>query len=423
MSASSPNRRGGAALVGSLLLASLGNGLFLPLSLVYFTALTDIRLALLGTLLGAANMITVPVPLCAGALADRFGARPVVIGAQVLQAASFLSYVWVRSPVMVFLAAAVGAVGVRFFWSSIFTLIADYTDQAHARQELWYARANITRTVGIGAGGLVTGLLVTNGGADAYHAIAYISFGCFTVAAVTLAAFLRIPRHRPTQEAIAPSGYRDLLKDRPFLAFTTVNTLYALSTLMLGLALPTFVTVVLHRSAWLTSTVLVGNAVLIALFGHSVTRRLAPLRRTRVICAAGGLWACWSLALGAIAGGRSMWAAPAVLIAATLMFTLAEVIHAPASMALAADGAPPRARGRYLAGFQYSFVLAEIIAPVFFTSLFGLGHATPFLVLGALNIAAIACTLRLERHLLPASERPGGHSSEGLHPVAGGNER
>ncbi len=402
MSASTPNRRGGAALVGSLLLASLGSGLFLPLSLVYFTALTDIPLALLGTLLGAANTITLPVPLCAGALADRFGARSVVIGAQALQAASFLCYVWVHSPVMVFLAAAVGAVGVRFFWSSIFTLIADYTDQAHARQELWYARANIARTVGIGAGGLAAGLLIANGGADAYRAIAYASFACFTVAAATLAAFLRMPSHRPVKGSIPLFGYRDLLKDRPFLALTSVNTLYALSTLMLGLALPTFVRVVLHRSAWLTSAVLVGNAVLIALLGNSVTRRLAHLRRTRVICAAGGLWACWSLALGGIACGRITWAAPAALIAATLMFTLAEVIHAPASMALAADGAPPRARGRYLAGFQYSFVFAEIIAPVFFTNLFGFGHAIPFLALGALNIAAIACTLRLERHVLPA---------------------
>jgi len=383
MSASTPNRRGGAALVGSLLLASLGSGLFLPLSLIYFTALTEIPLALLGTLLGAANTITLPVPLCAGALADRFGARSVVIGAQALQAASFLCYVWVRSPVMVFLAAAVGAVGVRFFWSSIFTLIADYTDQAHARQELWYARANIARTVGIGAGGLAAGLLIVNGGVDSYRAIAYVSCACFAVAAATLAAFLRMPSHRPVMES-------------------SVNTLYALSTLMLGLALPTFVRVVLHRSAWLTSAVLVGNAVLIALLGNSVTRRLAHLRRTRVICAAGGLWACWSLALGGIAYGRVTWAAPAALIAATLMFTLAEVIHAPASMALAADGAPPRARGRYLAGFQYSFVFAEIIAPVFFTNLFGVGHAIPFLALGALNIAAIACTLRLERHVLPA---------------------
>lgn len=398
MSASTSTIRGGAALVGSLLLTSLGSGLFLPLSLVYFTTLTRIPLALLGTLLGAANAITIPVPLCAGALADRFGARPVVIGAQALQAASFLSYVWVDSPVEIFLAAMVGAVGVRFFWSSVFTLIADCTDRADARQDLWYARANIARTVGIGAGGLVTGLLVAGGGADAYHAIAYASCACFTVAAASLTAFLRMPRHHRTGAATPQFGYRDLVKDRSFLGLTAVNTLYALSTLMLGLALPTFVHAVLHRSARLTAAVLVGNAVLIALLGNSVTRRVAPLRRTRVICAAGGLWACWSLALGGIAYGRTAWAVP-TLIAATLMFTLAEVMHAPASMALATDGAPPRARGRYLAGFQYSFVIAEIIAPVFFTTLFGYGHATPFLILGALNITAIASTLRLERHL------------------------
>jgi MFS family permease len=393
-------RRSGAALVGSLVLVSVGGGLFLPLSIIYFTALTAVPLSVLGVLLGAASAIAIPVPLCAGLLVDRLGARSLVMGGQLLQAVSFLAYAWVREPVGIFSASAAGAVGVRLFWSSVFTLIADHADHAAAGgKDLWYARANIARTVGIGLGGLIAGVAIAGGSDAAYRAIAWAASGCFALAAATIATFLRAPS--PRGSGPAPRfGYRVVLGDRPFLGLTVLNSCYALSTIMLGLTLPTFIRTALHSPAWLASVILAGNAVLIALLGSPLTRRLSRQRRTRVLCLAAGLWTAWSLSLAAIAPGRAPWAVP-VLIAATLAFTLAEVTHAPAAMAIAAACGPPQARGRYLAVFQYSFVAAETVGPVFFTTLFGIGHAVPFLALGAVNAVAIMLTLGLERHLPP----------------------
>ena len=97
-------------LVLALVVDSLGNGLFLPLSLIFFLALTDVPLALLGALLTAATAITLPVPIWAGALADRYGALPIVVAAQALQAAGFVAYAHVGGPVSVFAAAALVAV-------------------------------------------------------------------------------------------------------------------------------------------------------------------------------------------------------------------------------------------------------------------------------------------------------------------------
>ncbi|WP_246158430.1 MFS transporter [Catellatospora sichuanensis] len=394
-----PHRRSGTALVGSLLLTSIGGGLFLPLSIVYFTALTTVPLAELGILIGAANAITIPVPLFAGALADRVGARTLVIGALLLQAASFLAFVHVRQPAGIFIAAAVGATGVRFFWSTLFTFIADHADHTAVLKDVWYARANITRTVGIGTGGLITGAVLADGQDATYRAIAYAACICLTLAAASLAAYPRMPR--PTAHGTGPAvGYRAVLADRPFLMLTAVNTVFAMSTLMLGLTLPTFIRTALHAPAWLASVVLVGNAIIIGVLGGPLTRRLARHRRTRLICLAAGLWTTWSLAFAGISGEHSVWSVP-VLVAATVLFTTAEIIHAPASMAIAAACAPPATRGRYLALFQYSFVGAEIAAPVLFAGLFGLGHAMPFLALAVLNIIAFACTLRLEPHLPP----------------------
>jgi hypothetical protein len=53
------------------------------------------------------------------------------------------------------------------------TLTADYADHVgSARKDSWYAWTNIARTVGLGAGGLITGLVIADGSESAYRVIA-----------------------------------------------------------------------------------------------------------------------------------------------------------------------------------------------------------------------------------------------------------
>lgn len=401
-----PRSRGGPVLIGALVVDALGNGLFMPLSLVYFTALTDVPLALLGTLLSVANLITLPVPVWAGALADRVGALPLVIGSQVVQAAGFVAYGWVSEPVGILVAATLVAVGVRFFWSSVFTALADYADggAATVSKDSWFAWSNMTRTGGLALGGLVTGVAIADGSASGYRAIAYVTAACFLAAALALALFVRAPRVLPDTPPATTSGYRTLLRDGPFLGLTGVNTVYAMSSMMLGLAMPTFVLHGLRGPAWLTSLLLVGSTVLITLLTAPTVRRLAPFRRTRSLMVAAGLWVAWCLVLAALAPGHRGWLVVA-LVGATLLFTLAEVIHAPVSMALAASAAPAEFRGRYLATYQYSFTVAGIVAPAFFTTLFELHRSMPWLALGVINAASIGAVLLLERRLPAAALR------------------
>jgi MFS family permease len=391
--------RGGPVLIGALAVDSLGNGLFLPLSLIYFVELTDVPLALVGVLLTVANVVTLPIPVWVGTLADRFGALPLVVGAQLLQAAGFLAYAWVTGPVGILVSSALVAIGVRFFWSAVFTAIADHVDGSTSTlsRDTWYALANGARTAGLAVGGLVTGIVVADGRDATYRAVAFAAAGCFTAAAVLITAFVRTGpgREHPPLEL---SGYATLLRDRPFLGLIGLNAVYALSSMMLGVALPTVVLHGIDGPAWLTSLLLAGNAVLIAVLSAPVVARLAGFRRTRSIIVAAALWTAWCASLAVLVPGQQGWVLP-VLVGGTLLFTAAELVHAPVSTALAAAAAPPAARGRYLATFQYSFAVSSIIAPAFFATLFELHPAAPWIALGFLNAASIAGVLLLERRL------------------------
>jgi hypothetical protein len=129
------------------------------------------------------------------------------------------------------------------------------------------------------------------------------------------------------------------------------------------------------------------------------------VRRTRSIAVAAALWVLWCgmLALVGVSDGS---AATIVLVVGTLLFTVAEAVHAPISTAAAAGAAPAVARGRYLATFQYSFAAASVIAPAFFGGLYAAGHALPFLLLGVVNALSVPAVLALERALSAPALRP-----------------
>ncbi|HEU5474350.1 MAG TPA: MFS transporter [Actinophytocola sp.] len=386
---------------------SIGNGLFLPLGLIFFTKITDVPLVLIGVLLSVANVMQLPIPVFAGALADRYGARPLVVLAQVLQALGYFAAGLVTGPVGILVSAVLTALGVRFFWSSIFTLIADYVDgrPAGRSKDYWYGWTNMARTAGLGIGGVLTGIALANPqtGDHVFRMIAFGAAACFTAAAVTIALVVRAPRAGRV-EAAATRGYRDLLRDRPYLGLVLVNAVFALSSMMLALALPALVLIHLDAQAWLISALLVGNTIVVSVVTAPVVLWLRPFRRTRIVATAGALWAGWALLLAVLRPGQLAWAVP-VLIAATVLYTAATVIHAPVSMGLAAAAAPVQTRGRYLAIFQYSFTIAEIVGPGFFTTLFAMRHGLPWVALAVLNGLAVVAVLALERRLPTAAIR------------------
>ncbi|GAA1827488.1 MFS transporter [Agromyces salentinus] len=393
-------RRGRGALVLALGSASLAGGLFLPLSLVYFTVLTDIDLAPLGGLVALAGLVTLPLPVLAGWLVDRIGPRPVVVAAMLLQALGYLLCVFVREPVGVFAASAALACGSRLFWSSVFALVVEAAAaEGDPGPEEWFARVNVIRTVGIIAGGLIAGLVISTDRPG-------LLVGLATAAAVACAAaglILRVGHARsagrpagwiPVASTGSRPGYRAVLSDARFLGFLALNSVFALSTLFAGLSFPTLVRSGLGAPGWLTSSLLVGNAVLVAALGAWGGRLATRNEPFSVLRAAAALWAAAYLAVALGAAGGLVLAILA-LVTAVVLLSGAEILHAPASTALVSAMADPRVRGRYLAVFQYSFVAAELIAPVLFAALFVVSEPLPFLIVAGANVVALAGLLAL----------------------------
>jgi MFS family permease len=392
------------ALFLAIAIDAVGTGAFVPVSLLYFTRVAGLSLPLVGVLTTVATVVSLPVPILAGHLADRFRPRPVVIAGQLLQAVGFGGFLLARRPGEVLVVTAAIAVGQRLFWSSLFTLVAATSDpdgdgrtngpQTNDRR---FAVTGMVQAAGTAAGMLAAGAVLTGQSEAAYRLLAAVNAVSFLVS-VLLIGLVPAGRAVPLRRPGEPGGYRMLVRDRPFLLLTAVNSVFCLCSVLLGIGLPVYLTDGLHAAGWVAGPVLAANIALLATGQLFAVRAVRRLTRVRALAVAGVLWTAWGVLTAAATAvpGRLL---VVYLVAVTALYAAAELVHAPVSNALAAEAAPQQAHGSYLAVFQYGFTIATLVAPAGFTLLFAVDPRLPWLAIAVLAGLATIALPRLARTL------------------------
>ena len=74
--------------------------------------------------------------------------------------------------------------------------------------------------------------MVADGSTAGYRAVAYGAAVFLALAAALVAVGVRAPHRAAT--AADPVGYRELLHDRPYLGLVALNTVYAMTSMMLA---------------------------------------------------------------------------------------------------------------------------------------------------------------------------------------------
>lgn len=381
-----------------MLVDSIGSGMYLPLSLLYFHHTTGMSITQVGALMSAAAVVGLLSNPVSGMLVDRFGARAVVVGGYLLRAAGFAVYPFVDGPATMFLAVAVVAFGDVSFSPSIQSFIAAIA-QGPARDRLLAVQRSM-RNAGLGAGGLVAGAALALGSNAAFQMIV-LGTGAAYLAAAALIRTIPLPITAGHTAACVSrkGGYRLVAGNRPFLALTVLNVPIALGYMVLSVSLPVYLTQELSAPNSLVGVLYAVNTVGIALLQIPVTRLLTRYRRTRAVAAGAAVFAL-SFALFAVLGLVSTGATLIIgVFAATALFTVGELMHGATASALVASAAPEATRGRHLAVYQLSWAVPTALAPAILTALLSLSATGMWLVLATGVAWAGLSMLRLERRL------------------------
>ncbi|WP_442861010.1 MFS transporter [Amycolatopsis sp. CA-230715] len=380
--------------------------MFLPLSLVYATQVVGLPVAQAGVAMTVGTMAGLVVPAVSAAIVDRVGARAVVVAGQLVQLAGSVTYLLAHGVVLVAVGAAMRSAGLQLFYSSMFTLITEVAGDRSTDRTFTVVGA--VRGAAFGIGALAVGALLTGLGPTAYTLAIGIDATTYVVAAVLLLCWLPTPAPRraamdaATRE-VRPRASR-VLRDPPYLGLIVVTTLFALDTDFFLVGFPVYAFDILHTPAWVPGAAL---ALLTALGSAAATlalRMTRRLSRTTAMVFAAVIVVGWCLA-GAAALVLPAGVRPAYLLGCTLLLVAANLVRAGRVNALAESAAPPEAKGRYLAAFQYAFTIAGVLAPAV-VALFAVAAWLPWMVIAAGAVLGIPLLHWITRHLHTGCAEP-----------------
>jgi MFS family permease len=240
-------------------------------------------------------------------------------------------------------------------------------------------------------------VVVGANGIIGYHFVVVANGLSFFLAAGLLWFGARVPAPLRSSRTQSPS-YRLVLRDQPFLFLVAANVIFALCNTLLTIGVPVYVAVALRAPLWVIGALIALSTALIAVLQTVVVRLLEPYRRMRAFVLTGFLWCIWCGLLALTLVIPQALLLP-FLFAVTCVYALAELIHDPTSNALAAETGPDPLRGRYLALFQLSWIIATILAPGLFTLLFTIHPVLPWLVMAGLMLLASLTIYWIEPHL------------------------
>lgn len=343
------------------LVNAVGTGLVYPFLLIYLTNVRGIPLGLAGLTVGLTAVVTAFATPAVGAAIDRAGARAVLALALGLQAVGWGLFPLIRAPWHAFVLAAVAGAGTAAFWPSQSTLLIGVV--APDRRDAAFAVQRITQNFGMALGAVAGGLIATTADASTYTVLFLLDAATFVVYGLVLTA-VRPPRREPDLAGAGPPRYREVFRNRVFLAVVGINVvLVTAAYAQFDATLPVFAKNEVGVSEKGIGALFFVNMIVVALAQLPITRALAGRSRVRAIAAAAWLASASFLLVVATAlwleGGEAL----ALLLAMTIGFTLAETLHGATQSALVADLAPERLRGRYLSLLTNSYALGFSIGP------------------------------------------------------------
>ncbi|MFE0738566.1 MFS transporter [Streptomyces sp. NPDC058855] len=376
-----PKTPAGRRLAAGAAVDSVGSGMFLAASTLYFVTVVGLPAAQVGVVLSvaAAAGLLSPVPL--GRLADRVGPVRVYVGLLAVRGLGYAGFALVDS-----------------FWPyAVLTCVLTALDRGCSplqqvvvgiveggeNQTRTMASIRSVRNIGLTAGFLLAGAVLAIEEQAAFVALFLGNALTFWVIAAVVEQLRRRSAAAPASAAGAeaepsaspapapaeevPAAVRSPFRDLRFMLFTISNGVLSLHDSVLFILLPLWLITATDAPSSSVSVLLAVNTVLTVLLQVYVARfaettagalRLVPVALVPLLV---------SCAVFAGAEHVPVWPAAACAVLAVVLLTVGENLHSVAVWNLSYELSPPPARARYLAAFSLGMTGQQIVGPVLMT--------------------------------------------------------
>ncbi|GHE82835.1 MFS transporter [Streptomyces spiralis] len=376
---------------------SVGDGAYYVTSALYFTHVVGLAPARVGLGLTVAWAVGSLVGVPLGRVADRRGPRGTAVVLALVTGLAVAAFLVVRGFVPFVAAACAYAAAQSGLAAARQALLAGLVSAAERTGLLAHLQSTLNAGLAVGAG--LGGLALHAGTRAAYLGVFALDAASFLLCAGLL---LRVPpvppaaRHAPTRLAV--------LRDRPYVVMTLLNTVLLLRMPLLSLGLPLWITERTGAPDWVVSALFVLNTGAVMLFQVRTARGITSLASaTRAVRRASWvmLAACAVFALSARVPAQ---VAVAVLVAGALLQVVAEMGQSAGAWQLSFDLAPAGHTGEYQGFFGTGVTVARTLGPLVLTSLLVQWGTPGWLLLGGATAAASYAMGPVTRRAAPVDD-------------------
>lgn len=369
---------------------NIGTGMFMTVSVLYFTEGLRLSVTEVGLWLAVAGLIGLFGGVPMGHLADRHGPRGVAALSLVVLALTMVAYIFVSSIWMFVLVTVVEMLATAASRASRGGLIRRVGGEGAAA---YRSQLRAIENAGVGVGAVIGGLVLGLGTLTAYQVLFVVNAATFLIGAWVCA---RLPHYSPMP---APPGPRRMvaLRDKPFIAYTILNGVMSLQYAVITFALPLWIATETNAPRWMVGAVLLVNTVGVVVLQVWVGGRVKTVRQGAAAMRIAGLVFLVACMATAVAADLPAWAAVGVLLAAVAVHSVGEMCHAAAVFALSYELAPAHAQSEYVGLQDMGLGAAFAVAPAVLGALcLGVGQVG-WLMLGGLLTAAGLATVPIVR--------------------------
>lgn len=360
-----PAHAAGRTFAFTALVDSVGTGLYLAGSAIFFVRTIGLTSAQVGVGLAVAGCAGLLATVPLGAVGDRYGARRTLVLLQLWRAVCFTALAFVNGPVAfvavsVMLGAAEAAVP-----PLTQAVVASTTQDGDRVRTLAIVRT--VRNVGFSLGALSAVPLLATDSVWTYRAIVLGDAVTFVLAAGMLARIRLIRRIEPERATSVLRTVRGF-RDWRYLRLAGLNGVLSLHMTILSVGIPLWTIQSTEAPAGAVPVTVIVNTVLAVVLQVPFSRLAETLDGSRRALRLAGLALGGCCIALAAAGRAGPWTATALLLGATVLMTLGELWQAVGSWELSYRYAPEDLRGTYLSVFSLGPALQEICGPLLITA-------------------------------------------------------
>ncbi|HFJ8953183.1 TPA: multidrug efflux MFS transporter MdtH [Serratia liquefaciens] len=382
------------------LLVVLGFFVVFPLISIRFVDQLGWAAVVVGAALGLRQLIQQGLGIFGGAIADRFGAKPMIVTGMLMRAAGFATMAMADQPWILWFSCALSALGGTLFDPPRTALVIKLT-RPHERGR-FYSLLMMQDSAGAVIGALIGSWLLQYD----FHFVCWVGAGIFVLAAGWNAWLL--PAYRiSTVRAPMKEGMMRVLRDRRFLTYVLTLTGYYMLSVQVMLMLPIVVNEIAGSPAAVKWMYAIEAALSLSLL-YPIARWSEKRFRLEQRLMAGLL--LMTLSLIPVGLATSLQGVFTLICC----FYLGSIIAEPARETLSASLADPRARGSYMGFSRLGLALGGAVGYTGGGWMYDTGHAVgmpelPWILLGIVGmITLLALYWQFNPRSIASEALPGG---------------